>query len=357
MSSSATEVCAATLGFGAARKACPYTTSKSSRRRPSAPRSCCNSSHSRRRQRGVRRPAARCGSALPAERSQLIQQRVGIGPGQRQLLLVHHRIGKASLHQHVAQVVHVDERRMRRRPAQASVELAQPLQRARAERRKHQEAVHCQHALPGAQRGLRIRAQVQHHVRPQQPGAAGRHLLRIAPGVRRGAQARQPAALRRGSARALAHRVQWLDMQDARAWIGLPQQGSARAIETPPVDQLGGLQPDQAEALGHAPRHFAVQPGRLGAPAHAAHDRIQRLGVQRARWAGRRIIGHAGSILSGCMPRRQAEAPAGTRRGAGPASAPCAGTGARSASAALASSGWRRHARAAHAADCARPRR
>jgi tRNA (cytidine/uridine-2'-O-)-methyltransferase len=54
-------VSAATRGRGATRKAWPYTTSKASRGRPSAPACASSASARRRRQRGVRSPPARAG--------------------------------------------------------------------------------------------------------------------------------------------------------------------------------------------------------------------------------------------------------------------------------------------------------
>ena len=51
-----------------------------------------------------------------AELAQLGQQLRRRGPGQGQPLHVHHRLGEAAVHQHVAPVVHVGEGRPRRRP-------------------------------------------------------------------------------------------------------------------------------------------------------------------------------------------------------------------------------------------------
>ncbi|WP_157781846.1 hypothetical protein, partial [Rubrivivax gelatinosus] len=111
---------------------------------------------------------------VAAQGSQLGNRRSRVRPCQRDGFLVHHRIGETGLDQHVAEVVHVDERRERRRPALLGVERTQPLQRARTQRREHQETVDRQRPVPARHRGLRVGDAVQHHVRPDQLGAARR---------------------------------------------------------------------------------------------------------------------------------------------------------------------------------------
>ncbi len=173
--------------------------------------------------RAQARAARRLGIA--AQATQFAQQGVGVRPGQREDFLVHHRVGKACAHQHVAKVVHVDEGCVRGRPAPPRIDLAQAVQRARAQRREHQEATHRQRPLPLLQQRHRVGGQMQHHVGPQQLRLTRSHLLRRGPGeFRPGPAPGRPPRRGRGSATTLQQRSVGLDTQHARVRIGLLQQ-------------------------------------------------------------------------------------------------------------------------------------
>ena len=93
------------------------------------------------RQRGVRRPGVRAPGRRCRPACAVRPAAAGVGPGQRDRLLVHHRVGETGLHQHVAEVVHVDEGREGRAPSRLAVQRRSDAQRARPERGEHQEAV------------------------------------------------------------------------------------------------------------------------------------------------------------------------------------------------------------------------
>ena len=124
-------------------------------------------------------------SAQPAEAgrmqvttqtAQLLQQTLGRLESEADALHVHHRLGEAGCHQHVAPVVHVGEFMGWRRPAQLAVQLAQLGQRVRPQAGEHQESVHRQRLVPLRNERLRIGRHVQHHIGPKQVGRARRRL-------------------------------------------------------------------------------------------------------------------------------------------------------------------------------------
>ena len=279
----------------------------SARTRPSASRSARSCAQqalapARRAQAGVRAAVRRCRPARAVRCSSGLRRR----PGQRQRLLVHHRVGEAGVHQHVAEVVHVDE---------GCVGAGQPSRciEPRAARA----------ACPGpASRTSRSR-------RPPAPGATARtapagrrtqcsimlahsssrcrsahRLRRRRCGLRRAQRRGDHHGVRRGAARCAQHRVVGLDGQRARLRIGLRAAARcAAAAEAPPVEPaLRRLQADQASrsAMRRATSPAATA-ARRRAPGAAAHAR-QRLGLHRA--SGRRAARRrawAGSILSRCV--------------------------------------------------------
>ena len=96
--------------------------------------------------------AARSGARVAAERAQLGAAAPAASSScRRERLLVHHRIGEAGLHQHVAEVVHVDEGGRRRRPAEArgtarAARAACPGRGTRTSRSRRPRAARCQRA-------------------------------------------------------------------------------------------------------------------------------------------------------------------------------------------------------------------
>jgi hypothetical protein len=86
------------------------------------------------------------------------------------------------------------------------------------------------------------------------------------------------------------------DAHGARARVGLLQQHLGRAVEAAPVHQRAGLQSDHPQPFGHAPCHFAMQPGGLLGSAEPAGDVVQRVGLHRALGGWLRGGGHGRAV-------------------------------------------------------------
>ena len=74
---------------------------------------------------------------IAAQTTQLLQRPRGGGKGQHNALHVHHRLGKARLHQHVAPVVHIGKSVAARPQAQVVVQGLQLAQRVGSQAREH----------------------------------------------------------------------------------------------------------------------------------------------------------------------------------------------------------------------------
>ena len=256
---------------------------------------------------GVRRPAGRSGRALPPSARSSREQRLGLGPAQRERLLVHHRIGEPGCHQHVAEVVHVDEGRRRRGPAaRRRYSSRSSRQRARAEAREHHEAVDREQAMPALRtapadrrpraascwprrvaprpivrvdRDLGRRAPAPRRARPPRPRRGGRDCARGAPDRVRRRGARLSDRRARSTSEPAPRRP--TNRSPAPAAAGSIARRSPMRRATSPCSQGGARLPRQAAQ----------------APPSSRSDRA----AERQRASG---CGHGrGSILSRCCHR------------------------------------------------------
>ena len=275
---------------------------------PSPSARSARASSSRRRQRGVLRPPKRSGAVLPPRprssarsASALFQRRV-------MRLLVEDRIGEAGADEHVAEIVHVDEGRRRRRPAERRVERAQLAQRVRAEAGEGDDALDLEQRMPACHQRRRIDDEGQDHVGPDELGAADRGVARR---CRARPPPRRPPSDHHGPsldcAPALGPSALGLDRDALGARVALAQQRVAVARAGPPLDDARRLGAQRREPLDQPARDLAVQPRRRrrrgrGGPAPRAPRR------RRGRVpAGHRRTPWPGSILRRCM-RHDAEA-------------------------------------------------
>ena len=276
--------------------------------RPSSPprrRDLVQASQQRLAPARPRSAAKRAGCRLRPSVAQFGQRRAGVGPGQHDALHVHHRLGEAGMHQHVAPVVHVGELVARRRPAAA-------LGRARAVRaacraRGRRTSGSRRSPARGAMRDQRLRVgrHVQRHVGPEQVDAVfGRRVearLCAAPAPRAPPRRFERAAVARASAAPARHERLRASRIAAAPPARAPPGRRAAATSRPSC----AAAPDPLQPLVHAPADLLVQPGRAG----GRREPLPSARRPADRWSAVAVgVGSHGavSILSACSasPRR-----------------------------------------------------
>jgi ComF family protein len=243
------------------------------------------------------------GRGIAAELAQLEQQRVGARPRQRERLLIHDRIGEAAGDEHVTEVMHVDEARCRGRPAHPRVEIAQLAQAARPEARQHDDAIDIEQPMPAREQGRWIDDTVQHHVRPDQLGAADGRIVGVG-GVRfdrRGTE-RPPGRAPGAGATVQPSRI-GLDGDDACLRIARAQHRAAAPEPGPPIENSRRLVAHRCQPFAHPARDFAMQPGRLGRTGQTAQCGLDRHGIEAAP-ARAIVVGHGGQYIETMLSTR-----------------------------------------------------
>ena len=183
-----------------------------------------------------------------------------------------------------------------------SVQRAQFAQRAGAEAREHHEAVDRNSALPALDQRASGRRPRAASCWPRPAARRRRDLAVSAAPRRRRAPARATttaARPRRGRARPSAAVGSTSHAPGLR--VGLRQQRRRRRRAAPHQSRIScGLQADDRQALGHAARDLAVQPGRARARAQQAAASAARPRGSRRRARVQVSAMHAASILSRC---------------------------------------------------------
>ena len=228
---------------------------------------CTSGQAPRTTQRGVAR----------ADRLEVTHQRRRIGVGQGKLLHVHHGLGKAGIHQHVAEIVHIDEAADVSRPIHARERGAQLPQRVGSESREGEQPPDPQHAMELGESGRRIVDPLQRQVAPdeidraageRQPAGIRAHQRgRSARVGARPEQPRQQRALRcksggRPPPRREEHRQREIEAGDERLGKTRSQLGERVARTAAGIEDRGRLKLHEGEPLGHALPDLALEDGR-----------------------------------------------------------------------------------------------